>query len=155
MRPLFLVTLTGALSGLLSCGGGLGPNEGLVSTVTLDRTVLIPGEPLRITVAVTGPGILQGSSTCLIGFSILNAENEIVAPGDVVCTGDLVTESVPLVQHFVWRGYTGLETNGMPLPAGRYRVIGGPGRPGATRVSASNPVSVELAEATPEAARDE
>lgn len=155
MRPLSSAILTSALSGLLSCGGGLEPNEGLTSTVTLDRAVLIRGEPLQITVAVNGPGVLQGSSTCLIGYSILNPQNEIVAPGDVVCTDDLVTDSVPLVQHFVWRGYSGTDTNGMPLPAGRYRVIGGPGPSGNTRVSASAPVSVELAEVTPEPARDE
>jgi hypothetical protein len=103
---------------------------------------------------VTGHGFLQGSSTCLIGFTILNAENESVAPGDYVCTADLVAQLPPLMQHFVWRVQRS-DTNGVPLPAGRYRVIAGPGAPGATRDSVIAPVSVELAEVTPDAAREE
>jgi hypothetical protein len=134
-----------------ACKDGLAPNEGLDSEVTLDRTRLVPGEPVHITVTVTARfrgGMLQGSSTCLTGYSVLNAGGTVVAPGDVICTGDLVSQPIPsngYVRRFIWYGYTGTELSGEPLPPGIYRVIGGPGAwDHSMSPSSSEPVSLEL-----------
>ena len=124
------------------------PNEGLDATVALDRTRLVRGEAVTITVSVWG-GILQGSSTCLTGYNVLDAAGTVVAPGNVVCLADLVSRSVngaPYVQRFSWSGYTGLGTSGTPLPAGSYQIVGGTGAPGSVYGSVSAPVSLQLVE---------
>ena len=133
----------------LGCIDNTGPNQGLQSTVSLDRTRLVRGEVVHITVTVKG-GTLSGSSTCLTGYSILDATGAIVAPGDVICLADLVTQSIPpkgYVRQFTWSGFTGSGTNGIPLAAGSYRIVGGPGMPGRVAAGASPAVALELVEA--------
>ena len=122
------------------------PNEGLDARVALDRTRLVRGETVTITVSVWG-GTLTGSSTCLTGYNVLDATGAVVAPGDVVCTADLVKRAVhgrPYVQQYAWSGYAGSGTSGTPLPAGIYRIVGGTGAPGSVSGSVSAPVSLEL-----------
>ncbi|HYC33000.1 MAG TPA: hypothetical protein VEB59_11980 [Gemmatimonadales bacterium] len=145
MRDVGYQHLSAALALLAACSA-TAPNEGLEATVTLDRERLVRGDALTITVAVAG-GILQGSGTCLTGYNVLDAAGRIVAPGDVVCTADLVTRRVgdrPYVRQFTWSGHTGSGTNGAPLPAGIYRIVGGAGAPGQIEGSVSAPVGVEL-----------
>jgi hypothetical protein len=138
--------LIGGAIGISACQTSAGPNEGLHTTVSLDRTNLTRGEVVEITVAVAG-GTLQGSSTCLTGFSVLDARGNVVAPGDVACTDDLVTVSAtesPYVRRFQWAGNTASGTSATPLPAGTYRIVGGPGPTGRTQGSLSAPVRIEL-----------
>ena len=129
----------------MACGLGSAPNEGLDATVSLDRSRLVRGEVVEITVRVSG-GTLSGSSTCLTGYSVLDASGAVVAPGDVICTADLVTRSTgsPYVRRFTWAGYIGSGSNGTPLPAGIYQIIGGPGPSGRVHTSVSDPVTLEL-----------
>ena len=122
------------------------PNEGLDARVDLDRTRLVRGETVTITVTVSG-GTLQGSSTCLTGYNVLDAMGAVVAPGDVICTADLVTRSFQsraYVREFSWAGYTGSGSSGTPLPAGSYQIVGGTGAPGSVHGSVSAPVNLEL-----------
>jgi hypothetical protein len=122
------------------------PNEGLDATVALDRMRLVRGETAAITVSVTG-GTLRGSSTCLTGFNVLDATGAVVAPGDVICTADIVTRSLhgqPYVRQFHWAGYTSIGAGGTQLPAGIYHIVGGTGPSGSVHGSVSAPVSVEL-----------
>lgn len=101
---------------------------------------------MEITVAVVG-GTLQGSSTCLTGFSVLDAKGDVIAPGDMACTDDLVTVSAthsPYVRRFQWAGNTASGMSETPVPAGSYRIVGGPGPAGQTHGSVSAPVSIEL-----------
>jgi hypothetical protein len=136
--------LSGALM-IAACSTNA-PNEGLDATVTLDRTRLVRGEAVAITVTIAG-GTLQGSSTCLTGYNVLDTSGAIVAPGDVVCTADLVTRSLdgrPYVRQFAWAGYTGSGTSGTPLPAGTYTIVGGTGAPGRVQGSVSAPAPLEL-----------
>ena len=122
------------------------PNEGLDATVSLDRARLVRGETVTITVSVWG-GTLTGSSTCLTGFNVLDAGGAVVAPGDWVCTADIVSVAVhgqPYVRRFTWAGYAGGGVSGAPLPAGTYRIVGGTGPAGSVRGSVSAPVSLEL-----------
>jgi hypothetical protein len=124
------------------------PNEGLDATVNLDRPRLVRGATVTITVTVSA-GILQGSSTCLTGYNVLDAMGTVVAPGDVICTADLVTRPLhgsPYVRSFSWAGYTGSGTSGTPLPEGTYQIVGGTGASGSVRGSVSAPVSLELVE---------
>jgi len=140
--------LLGSALVVAACTTGAEPNEGLHATVSLDRTRLVRGEVVQITVAVTS-GTLQGSSTCLTGFSVLDASGTVVAPGNVFCTADVVTRSAahaPYIRQFSWAGYTGSGTTGTPLPAGTYRIIGGTGASGQTHASVSEPVALELAD---------
>jgi hypothetical protein len=139
------------LAGVLLGPGcrSLGPDEGVLSTVSLGQSRLIRGNAVEITVRVfdRGTTTLRGSSSCLIGYSVLDAGGTVVAPGGVVCTADLVTVRIPdggLVGQFTWHGYTGLGTTGDPLAPGIYRVVGGPGAPGDTQESVSEPASLEL-----------
>jgi hypothetical protein len=130
----------------LGCLDNTGPNEGLQSTVTLDRVRLVRGDLVHITVTVKG-GKLSGSSSCLTGYSVLDASGTVVAPGDVVCTADLVTRNIPpdgYVRQFTWAGFTGGKTSGTPLAAGIYQIVGGAGIPGRITAGASAPVSLEL-----------
>ena len=134
----------------LGCGDGVAPNEGLHSTVVLDRHRLVRGDSVQITVTVKH-GALAGSSTCLTGYSVLDATGTVVAPGDVVCTADFVIKGIPAggyVRGFWWAGHAGSGTSGTPLAAGIYRIVGGPGPPGAIHESVSEPVSLELEEPT-------
>ena len=73
----------------LGCGDGFAPNAGLHSTVWLDRHRLVRGDSVQITVIVKN-GVLAGSSTCLTGYSVLDAGGKTVAPGDIFCTADLI-----------------------------------------------------------------
>lgn len=133
----------------LGCVDNAGPNEGLQSTVSLDRTRLVRGDLVHITVTVKG-GRLSGSSSCLTGYSVLDASGAVVAPGDLVCTADLVTQTIPpkgYVRQFTWAGFTGGGTSGTPLASGVYRIVGGPGIPGRITASASTPVLLELVDA--------
>lgn len=133
----------------LGCVDGAGPNQGLQSSVSLDRTRLVRGDAVHITVTVKG-GMLSGSSTCLTGYSVLDASGAAVAPGDVICTADLVRQTIPpegYVRQFTWSGFTGSGTSGTPLAAGVYRIVGGPGIPGLINPSASAPVPLELVDA--------
>jgi hypothetical protein len=137
---------------ILGCHNALGPNEGLHSTVVLDRVRLIRGDTVQITVTVKD-GTLSGSSTCLIGYSVLDGRGLVVAPGDVICTADVVTVSIPpggLVHRFIWAGYTGSGASGTLLPPGRYKIVGGPGASGQTHRNVSEPVSIELVERPPQ-----
>jgi hypothetical protein len=133
--------------GLLLTACSTAPNEGLDATVSLDRTRLVRGEAVTITVSVAN-GRLRGSSSCLTGYNVLDRTGAIVAPvGDVICTSDLMKRSVggrPYVRQFSWAGYTGIGTNGQPLPPGTYQIVGGTGAPGAVQGSVSAPVSLEL-----------
>jgi hypothetical protein len=124
------------------------PNEGLDAKVTLDRSRLVPGETVTITVTVSG-GILQGSSTCLTGYNVLDTTGAVVAPGDVICTADMITRSLyggPYVRQFSWAGYTGTGTTGTPLLPGTYQIVGGAGASGNLHSSVSAPVSLEVLE---------
>jgi hypothetical protein len=144
--------ILGAIGVSLGCHNRFGPNEGLRSTVALDRTHLVRGDTMRITVTVKD-GTLSGSSTCLIGYSVLDASGAVVAPGDVICTEDVVTRPIPasgLVGEFTWAGYAGSGASGTPLPAGRYRIVGGPGPSGQAHKSTSAPVSLELLDRAPQ-----
>ena len=134
----------------LGCGDGVAPNEGLHSTVGLDRHRLVRGDSVQITVVVKN-GVLAGSSSCLTGYSVLDAGGQTVAPGDVICTADFIRRWVPAsgyVRRFTWAGRTGSGTSGTPLAAGIYRIVGGPGPAGTTHESVSEPVSLELVEPT-------
>jgi hypothetical protein len=136
------------LGALLVAACSTAPNEDLSTTVTLDRTRLVRGETVAIRVTVAG-GTLRGSSTCLTGYNVLDAEGVIVAPGDVICTADIVTRSLhgePYVREFSWAGYTGSGVSGSPVPAGVYQIIGGTGAAGSLHGSVSEPVSLELVE---------
>jgi hypothetical protein len=136
------------LGALLVAACSTTPNEGLDATVALDRTRLARGETVAITVTVEG-GTLQGSSTCLTGYNVLDASGAVVAPGDVICTADLITRSLhgrPYVRQFSWAGYTGSGGGGTPLPAGTYWIVGGTGAAGSVHGSVSEPVSLELVE---------
>jgi hypothetical protein len=144
--------ILGVIAVTLGCHNRFGPNEGLRSTVALDRTSLVRGDIVQITVTVKG-GTLSGSSTCLLGYSVLDARGAVVAPSDEVCTGDVVTRPVPtggLVREFTWAGYAGSGASGTRLPAGRYRIVGGPGPSGQTHRSMSVPVNLELVEQLPQ-----
>lgn len=124
------------------------PNEGLDASVTLDRGRLVPGETVTITVTVSG-GSLQGSSSCLTGYNVLDATGAVVAPGDVICTADVVTRSLygrTYVRQFSWAGYTGTGSSGTRLPPGTYQIVGGAGASGSVHSSVSAPVSLELLE---------
>ena len=134
------------LSLVLVAACATAPNEGLDATVALDRTRLVRGEKVTITISVSG-GTLAGSSTCLTGYNVLDATGAVVAPGDVVCTADLVSRSVhgrPYVQQYSWSGYSGGGTSGTPLPAGTYQIVGGTGAPGRVLGSVSSPVTLQL-----------
>jgi hypothetical protein len=140
--------LAACLGALVVAACSTAPNEGLDSTVRLDRTLLKRGEAVAITVTVVG-GTLQGSSTCLTGYNVLDASGAVVAPGDVICTADLVTRSLqgrPYVRQFSWAGYTGSAGSGTPLPAGIYQIVGGTGAAGSVHGSVSEPVNLELVE---------
>jgi hypothetical protein len=140
----YLALLLGAL--LVGACSTTAPNQGLDTRVALDRTVLKRGETVTITVTVTG-GTLQGSSSCLSGYNVLDASGTVVAPGDVICTADLVTRSAhvrPYVRQFSWAGYAGTGVSGTPLPADIYEIVGGTGPAGNVHGSVSAPVLLEL-----------
>ena len=138
--------IAACLGAFLMAACSTAPNEGLDARVNLDRTRLVRGETVTITVTVSG-GTLQGSSSCLSGYNVLDAMGIVVAPGDVICTADLVTRSLqrgPYVREFSWAGYTGSGSTGTPLPAGSYQIVGGTGASGSLHGSVSAPVPLEL-----------
>ena len=138
--------IASCLGAFLIAACSTAPNESLDARVDLDRTRLVRGETVTITVTVGG-GTLQGSSTCLTGYNVLDAVGVVVAPGDVICTADLVTRSLqsrPYVRKFSWAGYTGSGSSGTPVPAGTYQIVGGTGASGSVHGSVSAPVNLEL-----------
>jgi hypothetical protein len=138
--------IASCLGAFLIAACSTAPNEGLDARVNLDRTRLVRGETVTITVTVSG-GTLRGSSTCLTGYNVLDAMGVVVAPGDVICTADVVTRSLhrrPYVRDFSWAGYTGSGSSGTSLPAGTYQIVGGTGASGSVHGSVSAPVTLEI-----------
>lgn len=140
---------------LLACDGATQPNVLLVNHVDLDRTRLVRGDTMQITVTVTNPTLhavtVQGSSSCFVTFDVLDATGAVAYPRGRVCTSDLASRTIaPLVTEtteFTWTGEELVVEHGTlvyrPFPAGHYRITGGLGlvRP---QGQPSEPVAFEL-----------
>ena len=83
------------------------------------------------------------SSTCLTA-TVCSTRAVRRYAGDVICTADLVTRSTgsSYVRRFTWADIRS-GTNGTPLPAGIYQIIGGPAVR-CVHTSVSDPVTLEL-----------
>jgi len=108
------------------------PESTLTVTVTLDRAAFAPGDALQATVVArntSGAAVrLTGSSGCVAGLDVQDADGRVVAHGDYrICQRDLVAHVVApgatLTDRPVWTGEARLPAQGF-VPPGVYAVRG-------------------------------
>jgi hypothetical protein len=124
---------------LVACDGATDPGVRLINQVAIDRTRLVPGDTMRVSVTITNQTLhavtVQGSGSCFVVFDVLDATGAVVYPRGRVCTADLVSQTfAPLTTvaiDFKWTGEEHIVENGIlvrqPLAPGNYRIVGGLG----------------------------
>lgn len=132
--------------------------QGLTLSVAVSRAGLGPGDTAQVTVtlrnAADTAATVNGSSSCVLDFRVLDRRGAVVAPVDRICTADLRAFPIPaggaLSRAYRWGGEARLGAPaGARLPAGSYRIIGHAAvlldrRVGRETVLTSGPATVDI-----------
>jgi hypothetical protein len=103
--------------------------EGLV---TADRSQLVPGDTVHLTLTVTnigdGPGFVTGGSNCVFDYHVLSGDSVVARAAYRVCLLDIreywMDPGESVAEQLWWDGYTITETTRAPAPPGSYTIAG-------------------------------
>ena len=118
---------------LVACSEPTVSDRGVEVTLTVDRTVLRPGETAQVTVAATNRGarsVTINSGGCPAAFVVLDQRGTAATPGPLTCAAVAVTRKLAPGESYVFRHAWGLEVASgsasvlQPLGPGAYALRG-------------------------------
>jgi hypothetical protein len=136
---------------LVACSEPTVSDRGVEVTLTVDRTVLRPGETAQVSVAATNRGarsVTINSGGCPAAFVVLDQRGTLIRPGPQVCAAILTTRALGPGESYVFRhawrveGASGTASAPQPLRAGTYVLRGRVG--GQYLRAESSPVEVRV-----------